>query len=219
MAAAEPGWVVTVLRLAQHRVRADPTPDHVRFPGSDLGAVLERRTSIRRECDLPDAGGPLYAMDAQSRRKHRRILLQSSDEHRQHRQKRTLQLARQSTELAIKASEPLERRHAYVAGLTGRSSSLAATRSRCAANSSSRKTWPSVSRRTSDRRSCSGRSRSEPSPRRSTSSYEPATPGSRNVILIDADAMTQLSHVEHLSSARGVTTTVGCRRPPATTLS
>jgi hypothetical protein len=50
-----------------------------------------------------------------------------------------LQLARQSPELAVEASKPLERRHAYVDGSTGKSSSLAATRSRCAANSSSRR--------------------------------------------------------------------------------
>jgi hypothetical protein len=90
--------------------------------------------------------------------------LECRDEHREHRQKCLLQLARQSPELAVEASKPLERRHAYVDGSTGKSSSLAAIRLRCAANSSSRKIWPSVSRRTSERRSCSGRTSSEPSP-------------------------------------------------------
>jgi hypothetical protein len=53
----------------------------------------------------------------------------------QHLEERTLQFARQPTELAIKASKPLERRHLYAGGSTGRPSSLAATPSRCSANS------------------------------------------------------------------------------------
>lgn len=164
----------------------------MRFSGDDLRAILERRTTVRRERDLPDTGRALYAMNAQCRREHEWILLEGSDEPREHRQERPLQLARQSTKLAVEPSKPLERGHAYADGSTGKSSSLAATRSRCAANSSSRKIWPSVSRSTSERRSCSGRSSSEPSPRRSTSSYEPATPGSRSVILMGADATTEI---------------------------
>jgi hypothetical protein len=188
------------LRFAKHRVRANPTPAHVRFSGHDLRAILERRTSVRGERDLPDTGHALDAMNAQCRRKYRWILLECRDEHREHRHKCLLQLARQSTELPVEASKPLERRHVYADGSTGKSSSLAATRSRCAANSSSRKIRPSVSRRTSERRSCSGRSSNEPSPRRSTSSYAPATPGSRSVIRKDADAIVELSHAERLKT-------------------
>ena len=63
----------------------------------------------------------------------------------------------------------------------GRSSSAAATRSGCAANSSSRKTCPSVSRITSESFSSTGRSSSDRSARRSTGSYDPATPGSDSI--------------------------------------
>lgn len=128
------------LRLAQHRVGADSTPDHMRFSGQNLGAILERRATIRGKCDLPDTRRPLNAMDTQSGREYRWILLESSDEDGEHREKCPLQLARQPTELSIEASKPLERGHAYADGSTSRSSSLAATRSRCAANSPSRNT-------------------------------------------------------------------------------
>jgi hypothetical protein len=46
------------LPLAQHRMRAHPTPDHVRFSRHDLHAILERRPPIRRERDLPHAAVP-----------------------------------------------------------------------------------------------------------------------------------------------------------------
>jgi hypothetical protein len=54
---------------------------------------------------------------------------------------------------------------------------VAMTRSRWAMNSSSRKTAPSVSRKTSERNSGSGRRRIDPSERCSTTSYEPASSG------------------------------------------
>ena len=192
------GSAVCRLRLAQHIVGANAAPDHMRLASDDLSAVFKRRPSVGRERDLPHASRTLNAMNTQRRRESRRVQPQGCDERRQHLEERTLQLAWQPTKLAIETSKPLECRHLYADGSTGRSSSLAAIRWRCSANSSSRKTRPSVSRTMSDRRSCSGRRTRDPSPRRSTSSYAPATPGSRNLIFIGVGATTKLWHAERL---------------------
>jgi hypothetical protein len=65
----------------------------------------------------------------------------------------------------------------------GRWSTVAATRSRCAMGSCSRKTLPQVSRITSDARSRVGRSTSDPSVRRSATPYVPSKPRSASVTI------------------------------------
>ena len=50
-----------------HVVGPDPSPDHMRFPGSNLGSVLERGATVRRPAHLPDSSATLHAFDAQSR--------------------------------------------------------------------------------------------------------------------------------------------------------
>jgi hypothetical protein len=87
-------------------------PDHVRLASEDLRSVLKRRPPIGRERDLPDAGRSLHTMDTSRRRERRGRLLQGGNEQREHRQKRTLQLTRSSTKLAVEAGKPVECRHA-----------------------------------------------------------------------------------------------------------
>jgi hypothetical protein len=101
-----------LLRLGKHSVSADATPDHMRFAGCNLLAILERRPTVGRKRDLPYSCRPLDAVNPQGRRKNGWALPKRSDERGEHLQKSTLHLTRQSAELAVKASKPLKRRHA-----------------------------------------------------------------------------------------------------------
>jgi hypothetical protein len=74
-------------------------------------AVCERCPAVRSERDLPDTADPLNAFDAQARRERRRRLAQPGNERREHHQERSLEFARQATELAIESRQPLERGH------------------------------------------------------------------------------------------------------------
>jgi hypothetical protein len=123
--------------VAENAVIADAPPDDVGFSRDELRAVFECRAAVRREGDLPHPCGPLHAVYPKPGRERRRAVPQRCDEHGQHRQESSLLLAGQPPELAVKASEPLEGRHRYAGGSAGRSSSVAATRCRCATNSSS----------------------------------------------------------------------------------
>jgi len=99
--------------IDQNIVAADPPPNYVRFVCQDLGSVFECRPTVPRERDLPDANCTLDATHAQSGRERGRVLLERRDEHGEHREKGPLLLTRQPPELAVKAGEPLERRHGY----------------------------------------------------------------------------------------------------------
>lgn len=96
---------------------AHSAPDDVRLARYDLVAVRERGPTIRGVGQFSHAAGSLHALDAQRRRKRGRTRTQRGNERRQHGEERALQLARQPTELAVKASEPLERRHLRGAGV------------------------------------------------------------------------------------------------------
>jgi hypothetical protein len=53
----------------------------------------------------------LNAFDAQAGRECRRSLAQGGNERREHHEERSLEFARQATELAIESRQPLERGH------------------------------------------------------------------------------------------------------------
>lgn len=68
------------LGIREDLMRPDAPPDDVRLAGLDRIAVTEGRTTVRCECDLPDAFRPLHALRTERGWERRRICSKRGDE-------------------------------------------------------------------------------------------------------------------------------------------